>query len=195
MVDGTWGTWNPIWMLGHGLDGATVGIVGLGRIGTAVARCLRPFGVSKILYSGSSRSDREKDVDAEFVTFDYLLANSDFVLGCCSLTTENKGLFNADAFRQMKKSAIFINTSRGGLVNQNDLYDALKSGEIAAAGLDVTTPEPLPTDSPLLTLDNCIVLPHIGSATDKARSAMSELTARNILAVFENKEMPSRLQI
>jgi glyoxylate/hydroxypyruvate reductase len=95
----------------------------------------------------------------------------------------------------MKKSAIFVNTSRGGLVNQNDLFDALQSGEIAGAGLDVTSPEPLPTDSPLLTLDNCLILPHIGSATDKARSAMSSLTARNILSVFDNTEMPSRLQV
>lgn len=195
VVDGTWGTWNPIWMLGHGLDGATVGIVGLGRIGSAVARCLRPFGVEKILYSGKNRSKYDQDVNAEFVKFDDLLTNSDFVLGCCSLTPDNMGIFNAEAFRKMKKSAIFVNTSRGGLVNQNDLFDALKSGEIAGAGLDVTSPEPLPTDSPLLTLDNCLILPHIGSATDKARSAMSSLTARNILSVFDNTEMPSRLQV
>ncbi|XP_052079763.1 glyoxylate reductase/hydroxypyruvate reductase-like [Mytilus californianus] len=193
--DGSWGTWNPIWMLGHGLDGATVGIVGLGRIGLAVAKCLLPFGVSRIIYSGNSQSKNEQEVNAEFVTFNNLLEHSDFILGCCSLTANNIGLFNAEAFNKMKTSAIFVNTSRGGLVNQDDLYNALKSGKIAGAGLDVTTPEPLPTDSPLLTLNNCLVLPHIGSATEKARSAMSELTARNIIAVFENKEMPSRLNI
>lgn len=193
--DGSWGTWNPIWMLGHGLDGATVGIVGLGRIGLAVAKCLLPFGVSRIVYSGNSQSKNEQEVNAEFVSFDYLLEHSDFILGCCSLTANNMGLFNAEAFNKMKTSAIFVNTSRGGLVNQDDLYNALKSGKIAGAGLDVTNPEPLPTDSPLLTLSNCLVLPHIGSATEKARSAMSELTARNIIAVFDNKEMPSRLNI
>lgn len=193
--NGSWGTWNPIWMLGHGLEGSTVGVVGLGRIGLAVAKCLRPFGVARILYSGNNRSPKEEEVGAEFVSFNELLKQSDFVLGCCALTSGNKGLFNAEAFRKMKNTSIFVNTSRGGLVNQDDLYEALVKGEIAAAGLDVTTPEPLPTDSPLLTLKNCLVLPHIGSATDKARSAMSELTARNIIAVFENEEMPSGLKI
>ena len=176
--EGGWGTWDPCWMLGHGLDGSTVGIVGLGRIGTAVARRLAPFGVSRFLYSAHSPKDEAKEVGAEFVDFDTLLGSSDFVLGCCALTKENQGLFNKETFSKMKSSAIFVNMSRGGLVNQKDLYDALVSNQIAAAGLDVTSPEPLPTDSPLLTLTNCVVLPHIGSTTEKARGAMSALTGR-----------------
>jgi len=193
--DGSWGTWNPVWMCGQGLDGATVGIIGLGRIGLAVGKCLKPFGVAKFLYSGHNPKPDAEQIGAEKTDLDSLLSKSDFVIGCCALTEENKHLFNAETFKKMKKNAIFINTSRGGLVNQTDLYQALKTGEILAAGLDVTSPEPLPTDSPLLTLDNCVILPHIGSATEKARAAMSELTARNILAVLQGKEMPCKVPI
>ncbi|XP_062586464.1 glyoxylate reductase/hydroxypyruvate reductase-like [Saccostrea cucullata] len=187
--DGGWGTWDPLWMLGHGLEGSTVGIVGLGRIGMAVARRLAPFGVSNFLYSGHNRKEEASEVFAEFTDFDTLLSKSDFVLGCCALTKENQGLFNKNAFSKMKSNAIFVNTSRGGLVNQEDLFDALKSRQIAAAGLDVTSPEPLPTESPLLSLENCVVLPHIGSATEKARGAMSALTGRNILACLRGESM------
>ncbi|WAR10221.1 GRHPR-like protein [Mya arenaria] len=192
--DGSWGTWSPLWMCGQGLDGATVGILGLGRIGLAVAQCLKPFGVAKILYSGNSEKDEAKQLQAEFVTFDELLKKSDFVLGCCALTKENIGLMNKEAFSKMKKTAVFINTSRGGLVNQDDLYEALKYGEIFAAGVDVTSPEPLPTDSSLLSLSNCVVLPHIGSATMKARNAMSELCARNIIAALKGNPMLKQVQ-
>ncbi|ESP00101.1 hypothetical protein LOTGIDRAFT_113208 [Lottia gigantea] len=194
VANGTWGTWKPMWLCGPGLDGATVGIVGLGRIGFTIAQCLRPFGVAKILYSDKFENPHASEVGATYVSKDELLANSDFVLATCALTEETKGMFNKDLFKKMKKSAIFINTSRGGVVNQEDLYEALKSGEIGAAGLDVTTPEPLPTDSPLLTLDNCVVLPHIASATDKTRSAMSELTAKNILAALNGTEMPTEVK-
>ncbi|KAL5005920.1 hypothetical protein ScPMuIL_017078 [Solemya velum] len=195
VVDGKWGTWSPLWLCGQGLDGATVGVVGLGRIGLAVAKRLQPFGVKQFLYTGNSPKEGAKEIGANFVDFDTLVKESDFVLGCCALTDKNKGLFNADVFKKMKKTAIFINTSRGGLVVQEDLYDALKSGEILAAGLDVTTPEPLPTDSPLLGLENCVVIPHIGSANMKTRCAMSELTARNILAVFNGVPMPCPLLV
>jgi glyoxylate/hydroxypyruvate reductase len=181
-------------MLGHGLEGSTVGIVGLGRIGMAVARRLSPFGVSQFLYSGHNPKEEAKEVNAEFVDFETLLRKSDFVLGCCALTKENQGLFNKDTFSKMKSNAVFINTSRGGLVNQEDLYAALKNKQIAAAGLDVTSPEPLPTDSPLLTLNNCIVLPHIGSATEKARGAMSALTGRNIMAFLRGENMPCQIK-
>lgn len=193
VADGSWGTWKPLWLCGSGLDGSTVGIVGLGRIGLAVAKRLSPFGVSKFLYYGRTEKETAKDIGAEFVSFDSLLEKSDFVLGCCSLTEDNKELFNKTAFQKMKKTAVFINTSRGGLVNQTDLYAALSTGQIAAAGLDVTSPEPLPTDNPLLTLQNCVILPHIGSATEKARSAMSEVTARNILSCLRGQDMPSKL--
>lgn len=188
---GEWGTWKPMWLCGQALKGSTVGIVGLGRIGQAVARRLIPFGVHKIIYSGSK--PKSTDFDAQFVSFDSLLQQSDFIVVTCAMTPDTAGLFNSRAFSQMKSNAMLINTSRGGVVNQNDLYEALKSHKIAAAGLDVTTPEPLPVDHPLLTLDNCVVLPHIASATDETRSLMSEMTARNILAALHGQPLPAQL--
>lgn len=181
-------------MCGPGIKGSTVGIVGLGRIGLAVARRLVPFGVKTILYSGHSSKSHASEVNAEFVPFPSLMTNADFVIATCPLTPETTSLFNRAAFSLMKKTAIFINTSRGGVVNQDDLYDALTSGQIAAAGLDVTSPEPLPPDHKLLTLDNCVVLPHIGSAVIETRSEMAELTAQNILAVLYGNAMPSELK-
>lgn len=191
--NGTWGTWQPLWLCGPGLEGSTVGIVGFGRIGSVVARCLKPFAVKRILYTGSAERPEAKEIGAELLPLDDVLASSDFVLACIALTPETKEMFNMDLFKKMKKTAVFINTSRGGVVKQDDLYQALVSGEIGAAGLDVTTPEPLPTTSPLLALDNCVVLPHIGSATHTSRGAMSELTARNILAALNNRPMPSEI--
>ncbi|CAL1545206.1 unnamed protein product [Lymnaea stagnalis] len=191
---GEWGTWKPMWLCGPGLDGATVGIVGLGRIGFAIAKCLKPFGVAKIVYSGRSEKEEAKEINAEYKSFDELLKISDFVIACCALTSETKELFNRDAFKKMKPSAVFINSSRGGIVNQDDLYKALESGEIGAAGLDVTSPEPLPVDSPLLKLDNCIVIPHIGSATHSTREAMAVLAARNLLAGLKGLPMPCQLK-
>ncbi len=132
-------------------------------------------------------------VGAQFVPLDELFRESDFVLLHCPMTDETKGMFNRDVFKKMKKSAVFINTSRGGLVNQEDLYEALKNGDIRAAGLDVTVPEPLPVDHPLLTLPNCVIVPHIGSATNETRQRMSELTAQNIMAALNGKPMPARL--
>ncbi|XP_029641962.1 glyoxylate reductase/hydroxypyruvate reductase [Octopus sinensis] len=191
---GEWSSWKSMWLCGSGLEYSTVGIVGMGRIGTTLLQMLQPFGVSRFLYS-SKRGARELPVEAECVEFRTLLKESDFVIVCCSLTPETKDLFRAETFSQMKKTAIFINISRGAVVNQEDLYDSLKNETILAAGLDVTTPEPLPTDSPLLSLDNCTILPHIGSATTKARSIMSELTAKNILAALEGKPMPAEIKL
>ena len=193
MENGEWGTWKPMWMCGQGLDGATVGIVGMGRIGFTVAQCLNPFGVSKFLYTGHRNLDAEAKLNAEFVDQDQLYAESDFVIACCALTPETAGMFNADAFKKMKKTAVFVNSSRGGVVNQEDLLVALESGEIGAAGLDVTTPEPLPTDSKLLQLKNCVVLPHIGSATHDTREAMAVLAAQNMIAGLKGEKMPSEI--
>lgn len=191
--NGEWGTWKPLWLCGAGLDDSTVGIVGMGRIGSRIAEMLKPFGVSQFLYT-SSRGPRETIVPAKHVDFPTLLKESDFVIISCSLTPETKEMFNASAFSQMKKTAILVNISRGTIVNQEDLIEALQNGTIRAAGLDVTTPEPLPLDSPLLKLKNCTVFPHIGSATEKTREMMSELTARNIIAALDSKPMPSQLK-
>ncbi|CAH1776437.1 unnamed protein product, partial [Owenia fusiformis] len=191
---GKWGTWGPMWLLGKDLKGSTVGICGFGRIGYAVAERLKPFKIGKLLYSDQVELPYAKDVGAEFASQEQLLKESDFVIACVALTPETKGMFNKDLFKTMKNNAVFVNTSRGGVVNHDDLYDALKSGEIWGAGLDVTVPEPLPTDSPLLSLNNCVVLPHIASATEDTRSDMSELTARNILAAMNGESMPAQVK-
>jgi len=189
---GGWGTWSPLWMCGPTLHGATVGIVGLGRIGVAVAQRLVPFGVSSILYHGRTEKPEEAAsigagaLSVEYVAdFESFLPRCDFVVVTCALTPETRHLFDARAFALMKKGAVFINTSRGGLVEQNDLYEVLKSGTIGAAGLDVTTPEPLPLHDPLLSLPNCVILPHIGSATNATRNAMSALAAKNIIQALK----------
>ncbi|XP_011449387.3 glyoxylate reductase/hydroxypyruvate reductase [Magallana gigas] len=192
VVDGGWGTWeNGLYLCGKTLLESTVGIVGLGRIGLAVAKRLQPFGVQKFLYSGNTKKEWASEINAEFVSFERLLGESDFVIACCSMNKDNMGLFNKSAFSKMKNNAIFINTSRGVLVNQEDLYDALKSGTILAAGLDVTSPEPLPREHPLHTLKNCVITPHIGSATVYARNAMAELAAKNLIAGLKGKRLPS----
>lgn len=191
--NGEWGTWKPLWLCGSGLDGSTVGIVGMGRIGSTVARYLKPFGVKEMLYFGQTEKADAVEIGAKFVTFDELLAKSDFVIVCCSLNPETTHLFDLAAFKKMKNTAIIVNTSRGAVIKQDDLYEALKSGEIGGAGLDVTTPEPLPVSSPLLKLPNCIVIPHIGSATHTSRETMAILTARNLIAGLKGGEMPCPL--
>ncbi|GAB1601110.1 glyoxylate reductase/hydroxypyruvate reductase-like [Argonauta hians] len=192
--NGKWDTWKPLGFCGYGLEFSTVGIVGMGRIGSTILQMLQPFGVSRFLYS-SRRGERELPVKAECVEFSTLLKESDFVIVCCSLSPETQNLFNEKAFSQMKKTAIFINISRGAVVNQEDLYNCLKNRGILGAGLDVTTPEPLPTTSTLLSLDNCFVTPHIGSATFTARSNISLLAAKNILAGLEGKPMPTEVTL
>lgn len=190
--EGRWGTkWeNSMWLAGTQISGSVIGIVGLGRIGLAIAKRLAAFEVSKILYTGRHpRPESADPIGAEYVTFDQLLEQSDFVIIACSVNEDNKGLFNAEAFKKMKKSSILINIARGAIVDQDALYEALKSGEIGAAGLDVTTPEPLPLSDPILSLPNCIVTPHVGSCTVATRNAMCDLLVDNILAGLEGKPL------
>ncbi|XP_041846043.1 glyoxylate reductase/hydroxypyruvate reductase isoform X2 [Melanotaenia boesemani] len=191
--NGGWSSWKPLWLCGYGLSGSTVGIIGLGRIGMAIAQRLMPFGVKRLLYSGRTAKPHAAEVNGEFVPLDTLVSESDFIVVSCSLTPETQGLCDKAFFSKMKKTAVFVNTSRGAVVNQEDLYAALSSGKIAAAGLDVTTPEPLPTNHPLLTLKNCVVLPHIGSATYSTRGIMSGLAAQNLLGGLQDSDMPSEL--
>uniref|UniRef100_A0A671MCE0 Glyoxylate reductase/hydroxypyruvate reductase n=1 Tax=Sinocyclocheilus anshuiensis TaxID=1608454 RepID=A0A671MCE0_9TELE len=153
---GGWGTWRTLWLCGHELANSTVGILGLGRIGVAIAERLKPFKVKKFIYTDvEQRPELANMIEAEYVSFDEMAKQSDFLAVCCALTPETHGICNLNLFSKMKKNAIFINTSRGGVVNQEDLYEALSTGLIAGAGLDVTTPEPLPTHHPLFTLKNC----------------------------------------
>ncbi|XP_046405988.1 glyoxylate reductase/hydroxypyruvate reductase-like isoform X5 [Ischnura elegans] len=190
---GAWTSWSPMWMCGQGLKDSVVGIVGMGRIGKAVVQRLQPFGVKQFLYFGRSRKADDSEVNAEYVTLDQLLMQSDFVIVTCALTKETNKMFGSEAFKKMKRTAIFVNTSRGDLVDQDALVDALKYKRIAAAGLDVMTPEPLPSNHELLSLNNCAILPHIGSATVRTRTDMALLTAHNILAGLEGNPMPAEV--
>ena len=186
--DGSWGPWQPSWMLGHEVHGATLGIVGAGRIGRATARRGAGFGMRVI---SASRSE-SPDFPGERVDLDTLLAESHFVSVHVPLTDETREMFDAEAFARMRPDAIFINTARGGVVDQAALLDALRRGVIAGAGLDVTTPEPLPTDDPLLAAPNLVVTPHLGSATQATRVAMAALAVDNLLAALAG-ERPKHL--
>jgi lactate dehydrogenase-like 2-hydroxyacid dehydrogenase len=189
--DGAWGPWQPEWMTGRDVHGSTVGIVGLGRIGAAVARRLLGFGC-RILYSGPRpRPELAEPLGATYVSFPQLLAESDFVSIHCPLNDDTRHLFGPAAFAAMKPTAVLVNTSRGPVVDQEALYAALAGGQIAAAGLDVTTPEPLSPDHPLLTLSNCVVLPHIGSASIATRRQMALMAADNLIAGVEGRPLPN----
>ncbi|GAA6090019.1 glyoxylate reductase/hydroxypyruvate reductase b [Tachysurus ichikawai] len=193
---GGWGTWRTLWLCGYELANSTVGILGLGRIGVAIAERLKPFKVKKFIYTDvEPRPELAEAIQAEFVPMDELARQSDFLAVCCALTPETQRICNKNLFTKMKNTAILVNTSRGGVVNQEDLYAALSSGQIAGAGLDVTTPEPLPTNHPLLTLKNCVILPHIASASYTTRNAMSALAANNLLAGLRGDPMPKELQL
>ena len=141
-------------MMGKSLKDSVVGIVGMGNIGLSVLARLKPFKIRQFLYTANSRKPKAEELGAVLVNFKQLLQTSDFVIVCCSLNDTTRHLFNADAFKLMKNSSIFINTSRGGVVDQAALVDALASRRIKAAGLDVMTPEPIPLNDPLLSLDN-----------------------------------------
>lgn len=187
---GEWSSWGPTMMLGQPIVGATIGIVGYGRIGQEVAKMARGFSMRVLAWD---RSPATKPADGvEFVDLQDLLTESDFISVHVPLTVDTHHLINAAAFAQMNPTTILVNTARGPVVDQDALIEALSAGTIWAAGLDVTTPEPLSPDHPLITMQNCVVLPHIGSATITARDAMSSLAARNIIAVLRG-EMPPHI--
>lgn len=196
VYNGGWKSWAPNWMCGQGLKGSRVGLFGFGRIGQEIASRLVPFKPSLITYtSRTERPEDAKKVQASYVSFDDMLTKSDFIIVCCALTPTTKEIFNSSAFAKMKRNCIFINTARGGVVDQTALYTALKEKRIMAAGLDVTTPEPLPLDDPLLTLENVVILPHIGSADINTRTEMSKITAMNILAGLKGEKMVAEVEI
>ncbi len=186
-----WRTWNPIGLLGVDFVGSTLGVIGMGRIGEAVAKRCHFGWDMKVLYtSRSPKLEIDAKYNAQRVSLEELLSQSDVVSVHVDLNAETKLLINADRLKSMKPSAILINTSRGAVIDQDALYEALKSKQIFAAGLDVTEPEPLPDDSRLRELSNCFILPHIGSATKATRDAMSTRAAENILAALMGKTMP-----
>jgi glyoxylate reductase len=186
---GRWETWEPELLLGVDLYGATLGIVGMGRIGQAVARRAAGFDM-RVLYTRSS----EASVDlpgATRVDLPTLLRESDFVSLHCPLNAETRGLMNRDTLAQMKPGAILINTARGPVVDSAALYEALASGHLGAAALDVTDPEPISPTDPLLILDNCIVIPHLGSASRATRDRMARMAADNLLAGVRGEPLPN----
>lgn len=188
---GGWRTWSPTGFLGHDVHGATLGIVGLGEIGEAVARRARGFSMRLLYTNRSPRPEAERELGAERRPLDQLLADSDFVSIHVPLTAETRHMFGEAQFRLMKPTAIFVNTARGGVVDQDALVAALREGFIAGAGLDVTDPEPLPLSHPLFALPNVVITPHIASASVTTRSRMAEMAARNIIAVLAAEEPPN----
>ncbi|XP_041982269.1 glyoxylate reductase/hydroxypyruvate reductase-like [Aricia agestis] len=177
------------WMLGQDINNSTVGIIGLGGVGQAIVRRLKGFGVTRFIYSGRSDKPEAESLQAERVPLEQLLKESDFVHICCPLSNETKHLINKDTLNIMKKNAVLVNIARGGIVDQDALYHALKENKIFAAALDVTTPEPLPKENPIVSLPNCYIIPHLGSATFETRNAMAKISAQNILLGLEGKPM------
>ena len=192
---GDWRTWGPQLLMGGDIHGATLGIVGFGRIGQAVARRASGFGMT-VLYS--SRTAAPADVEAELevrrVDLDDLLATSDIVSLHCPLVPETRGLIDAAALALMKPTAVLVNTSRGPVIDQAALAVALRTGAIAAAALDVTDPEPIAPDDPLLSLDNCLVVPHIASASRATRGRMASMAAANLIAGVRGEPLPNQVQ-
>jgi glyoxylate reductase len=190
--EGRWKTWEPLGWLGQDLAGRTLGIVGMGRIGFAAAKRLHHGWGMKVLYTEQvPRPEADTEFSARRVDLDTLLAESDFISVHVDLNPSTKGMFGAAQFRKMKKTAVFVNTARGPLVDQAALAEALRSGTIFAAGLDVTDPEPLPPDHELYQLPNCTIVPHIASATVQTRNAMARLCAGNLLAGVRGEPLPN----
>lgn len=187
---GRWSSWDPTGWLGVDLKGATVGIVGLGKIGTAVAERISGFGSNLIFTSKNPKPEQARVLNARQVDLEELLRTSDIICLHTALTAETKGLIDSSAFKIMKETAILINAARGPVVKTEDLVQALRSGQIRAAGLDVTDPEPLPPDHPLYQLENCLITPHIGSATFQTRKSMAQIALQNLLAGLGNEPLP-----
>lgn len=192
ILDGHWGFTDPTANLGIDLEGKTVGIFGLGNIGTVFAKYCKNFYQSPIIYHNRNRNiAAENLLDARYVSFEELLRESDVLSVHANLSASTRGIFNKDTFIKMKSSSIFINAARGGIHDENDLYEAIVEGQIWGAGLDVTNPEPMLPNNPLLRLPTVSILPHIGSATEGTRAAMAILAAKNIIAARDGKPLPN----
>jgi lactate dehydrogenase-like 2-hydroxyacid dehydrogenase len=189
---GKWKTWGPMLLLGPDVHGATIGIVGFGRIGQAVARRAQGFGM-EILYHDLQQlpDDVTGPLGASYLPLEELLPRCDFVSIHVNLSEETRGLINAKTLSWMKPTTVLVNTSRGPVVDQPALADALRGGVIGAAALDVTDPEPIPMDDPLVGLDNCLIVPHIASASRATRARMAEMAAANLLAGVRGEPLPT----
>jgi glyoxylate reductase len=186
--EGKWVNWSPFLLAGNDIYKKTIGIVGMGRIGQAVAKRATGFDMN-ILYHNRTRNEAaEERLGAQYCSFDEILIKSDYIVCLTPLTPETENMFNKEAFGKMKKTATFINVSRGSVVDEDDLYEALVNKEIASAGLDVFRKEPISKDHPLLALPNVVALPHIGSASHETRTTMVELACKNIELVLKGEE-------
>lgn len=188
--EGKWKTWGPMTLLGVDLKGATVGLVGFGRIGKAMARRAVGFDM-RVIYYDPGEKDCGPANQATRVDFETLLNDSDFISLHTPLTSETRHLIDREALSKMKSNAVLINTARGPVVDPDALYEALKEKRIFGAGLDVTEPEPLPMESPLLTLDNIVIVPHIASASKTTRDKMSWMAAQNLIAGLKGEQLPN----
>jgi glyoxylate reductase len=187
---GKWKTWGPMLLLGVEMKGATLGLVGFGRIGKAMARRAVGFDM-RVIYYDPKDKDPGPEYHATPVDFETLLEESDFISLHTPLTPDTHHLIDSKALSKMKSSAVLINTSRGAVVDIDALYNALKEHRIFAAALDVTEPEPLPMESPLLTLDNLVIAPHIASASKVTRDKMSWMAAQNLIAGLKGELLPN----
>jgi len=179
-----WEHWSPFLLAGADIFGQTIGIVGMGRIGQAVARRAKGFNMNILYHNRSRDMEAEREIGATYTSFDELIETADFIVSLVPLTDETKHLFDKESFAKMKSSAIFINVSRGQVVDEKALYEALKNKTIQAAGLDVFAEEPIKSDHPLLELPNAVCLPHIGSASVQTREKMIELCLKNLHGYF-----------
>jgi glyoxylate reductase len=179
--EGNWKTWYPMFMTGQDVYGATIGIIGLGRIGEAVAKRAKGFGMNILYYNRNRKQELEESLGLAYVDMKSLLRESDFVVILTPYTLETENLIGYDELSLMKETAVLINTSRGGIVNEEALFEALVNNKIWAAGVDVFKEEPVCVDHPLLTLPNVTVLPHIGSASVKTRTKMALVAADNLI--------------
>lgn len=183
-----WKDWSPFMLAGADIHHQTIGIVGMGRIGQAVARRAKGFNMNILYHNRSRNEEAEAEIGATYVEFDELLEKADFVVSLLPFSEATKHRFNEAAFAKMKNSAIFINVSRGGVVDEDALFKALENKTIQAAGLDVFDKEPIDSTHPFTKLDNVVLLPHIGSASVQTREAMARLSLKNLAAVLHGHE-------
>ncbi|NQF15018.1 D-glycerate dehydrogenase [Brevibacillus sp. HB1.3] len=187
LLQGEWTSWSPTLMAGQNVYGSTLGIIGMGRIGEAVARRAKGFGMRILYHNRNRKPQAEQETGAKYADLAELLQESDYVVLLTPLTEDTRMLMGEKQFSLMKETAVFINVSRGGTVDESALYQALVDKKIWAAGLDVFAVEPVPMDNPLLQLPNVVALPHIGSATVQTRAEMARLAAANIVAVLSGR--------
>lgn len=189
--NGDWGEWSPVFMLSRDLHGKTLGIIGLGAIGTAVAERAKGFKMPLLYWSRSRKPEVEAELGIQFRELDDLMRESDYVSINVALTEETRGLIGERELGLMKPNGVLINTARGPIIDQDALYRAIVEGRIGGAALDVFEHEPLATDHPLLALENVVVSPHVGSATYETRARMTDLAVDNLLAFFNGKQPPA----